>query len=155
MKYIAFVAAFVTMLTFSPAYGDDRSSFEAEKLLDTMKMDRALQHSIEVMLNLQLQQNPSLAPYKAVMIEFFQKYMSYQSLKSDLITIYAEAFTASELHDINSFYATPTGQKTIEVIPVLMSKGGQLGAKRVQENISELKQMIKKESERIQDLQKK
>lgn len=136
-------------------FADNSAKKEAEILLNTMGMETALEQSIEQMLNIQLQQKPSLAPFKQVMLKFFKKYMSFESLKPDMINIYADAFTASELQDINAFYRTPTGSKTIKLLPGLMAKGGQLGARRVQDNIKELQQMIKDEAERIQKMQNK
>ena len=70
-----------------------------------------------------------------------------------MIKMYADAFTAQELRDINAFYQTPTGKKTIKVIPELMSKGAQIGMERVQENAAELQLMMKEESERLLKLQ--
>jgi len=87
------------------------------------------------------------------MLKFFSKHMSYESLKPQIIDIYAEVFTASELKDINNFYATPTGKKTVKEMPELMVRGGQIGVQRIQDNIKELQSMIEAESERIQNLQ--
>jgi hypothetical protein len=78
--------------------------------------------------------------------------MSWESLKPEFLKIYANAFTATELREINKFYATDTGKKTIENMPALMAQGAQIGAVRVQENIGELQAMIKAESERLQKL---
>ncbi len=134
-------------------FADPAAEKEAEKLLNIMGMDEALKQSMSQMLDLQLQQSPALAPYKNVMMEFFNKHMSYESLKPDILKIYAEAFTASELKEISTFYSSAVGKKTIEKMPVLMVQGGQIGATRVQKNIDELQAMIKTESERIQKLQ--
>jgi len=122
-------------------------------MLNVMGMEGALEQSIEQTLNIQLQQNPTLAPFKGVMMKFFRKHMSYETLKPDMVKIYADAFTATELRELITFYSTPTGKKTLEKMPVLMAQGGQIGAKRVQDNIQELQQMIKDESERIQKMQ--
>lgn len=145
--------SFLCMSSISVA--DTASDKEAEKLLNIMGMDQAFEQSISQMLDLKLQQNPALAPYKGVILEFFSKYMSYESLKPDMLKIYSEAFTADELKEINRFYATEVGKKTIEKMPTLMAQGGQIGAARVQENIGELQEMIKAEAERIQGLQSK
>jgi hypothetical protein len=126
----------------------------AEKLLATMHMETVLENSIDQMLEIQMKQNPVLVPYKQVMKKFFSKYMSYQSLKPDLVQIYAETFTKKELDEITAFYSTPTGQKAIAKIPELISKGAQLGAKRVNDHLPELQQMIKDETARIQQLQR-
>ena len=79
--------------------------------------------------------------------------MSYNSLKEDLVKIYADAFNEDELYEITKFYETPAGQKTIEKMPELASKAAQISLKRVQNNKSELEEMLKQESERIQRLQ--
>ena len=100
-----------------------------------------------------MQQNPTLVPFKNVMMQFFQKHMSYESLKPDMVKIYSDAFSASELKELIAFYRTPTGKKTIEKMPQLMAQGGQIGAKRVQDNIGELQQLIKEEAERIKNSQ--
>jgi hypothetical protein len=104
------------------------------------------------MIDLQLQQNPTLAPFKPVMMKFFSKHMSWASLKPEFLKIYSEAFSAKELREINEFYSTDTGKKTIQLMPSLMAQGGQIGAARVQANIGELQEMIKAESERLQKL---
>jgi hypothetical protein len=83
------------------------------------------------------------------MVAFFNRHMRYDSVKPDLLRIYANAFTASELREINAFYATPTGRKTIELLPALMAQGGQIGVNRVTANMGELEEMIQAESQRL------
>lgn len=130
---------------------DTESEKEAEKLLAVMGMEEAMVQSMSQMIDLQLQQNPTLAPFKPVMMEFFSKHMSWGSLKPDILKIYSDTFSAQELREINAFYATDTGQKTIQLMPSLMAQGGQVGAARVQANIGELQAMIKAEVERLQE----
>jgi hypothetical protein len=132
---------------------DAASEKEAEKLLDMVGTQAVMEQSMSQMLDIQLQQNPALAPYKGVMMEFLNENMSYESLKPELIKMYSEEFTSSELREINAFYLTDVGKKSIEKMPKLMMQGGQLGATRVQENINDLQAMIQAESERIQKLQ--
>jgi hypothetical protein len=137
----------------SMSLADAASEKEAEKLLDMVGTQAVMEQSMSQMLDIQLQQNPALAPYKGVMMEFLNKNMSYESLKPDLVKMYSEEFTSSELREINAFYSTNVGKKSIEKMPKLMMQGGQLGATRVQENINDLQAMIQAESERIQKLQ--
>ena len=137
----------------SMSLADAASEKEAEKLLDMVGTQAVMEQSMSQMLDIQLQQNPALAPYKGVMMEFLNENMSYESLKPELIKMYSEEFTSSELREINAFYSTDVGKKSIEKMPTLMMQGGQLGATRVQENIGDLQAMIQAESERIQKLQ--
>ena len=128
---------------------DEASEKEAEKLLDMMGMQEMMDQSVSQMLDIQLQQQPDLAPFKGVMIEFFNENMSYESIKPELIKIYSEAFTASELKEIIAFYSTDVGQKSIQKMPALTAQGAQLGATRVQQNIGDLQAMIEVEAERL------
>lgn len=129
----------------------DESQKQAEILLNTAGVKVALEQSIEQMLQLQVQQNADLVPYKDVMQAFFRKYMGYESLKSDLIKMYTDTFSADELKDINAFYTTKTGQKTLSVMPQLMNQGAQLGVQRVQANLPELDAMIANRSEELKE----
>jgi len=148
------VFVLITALSMSSmSLADEASEKEAEKLLDMVGTQAVMEQSMSQMLDIQLQQNPALAPYKGVMMEFLNKNMSYESLKPDLVKMYSEEFTSSELREINAFYSTNVGKKSIEKMPKLMMQGGQLGATRVQENINDLQAMIQAESERIQKLQ--
>ncbi|MDG1749460.1 MAG: DUF2059 domain-containing protein [Porticoccaceae bacterium] len=148
------VFVLITALSMSSmSLADAASEKEAEKLLDMVGTQEVMEQSMSQMLDIQLQQNPALAPYKGVMMEFLNKNMSYESLKPDLVKMYSEEFTSSELREINAFYSTNVGKKSIEKMPKLMMQGGQLGATRVQENINDLQAMIQAESERIQKLQ--
>ena len=132
----------ILLSTFSLSALASDAKAEAEELLSLMNMEQVLEQSIEQSLDAQIQMNPMLATYKNVMMNFLEKHMSYASLKDDLVSLYASNFTASELKDLNDFYKTPTGQKTIQVLPQLMQQGAQLGMNRVQQNIGELQQMI-------------
>jgi hypothetical protein len=148
------------VLTVALAFGasaaqatDFSARVEASALLDEMNMRSQFDQLVNVMLDNQVSQNPSLAPFKAVMAEFFRKYMSYDALKPDLIAVYENNYTVAELHDLRMFYATPTGKKMLRLTPEIARQSAELGTKRVQEHVAELQQMIKDEAERIQKAQ--
>ena len=153
MKFSKVFVLITALGMSSMSLADAASEKEAEKLLNMVGTQEVMEQSMSQMLDIQLQQNPALAPYKGVMMEFLNENMSYESLKPELIKMYSEEFTSSELREINAFYSTDVGIKSIEKMPTLMMQGGQLGATRVQENIGDLQAMIQAESERIQKLQ--
>jgi len=121
----------------------DGRAAAANELLVTVKMEKILADSTEQMVQLQIQQNPAIEPYREVMRRFLAKYMSWEGLKGDFVRIYAEEFTEQELRDLIAFYRTPTGIKFITKMPGLMSKGAQIGSQRVQQNAAELKEMMR------------
>jgi len=131
---------------------EDRQK-EAEALLDAMHMDTVFTQAVDQMMDLQLKQMPALAPYRDIMDRFMKKYMSYASLKPDMVKLYAQTFTKDELNDLAAFYRTSTGQKAVQVMPQLMAQGAQLGQARVQEHMPELQQQIQEEMTRQQQQQ--
>jgi len=130
---------------FAPlaARADEASHRKAtEALLSLMDMESLLSQSIDQMLQLQVQQNPTIAPYQSEMKAFFAKYMSWASLKNDMVNLYMAEFTEPELKELAAFYQTPVGKKTVQRMPVLMTKGAELGQRRVQEHLPELQAAI-------------
>lgn len=150
MRYFNAAVMIVALSFGASTHASDFSArVEASALLDEMNMRTQFDQLVNVMLDSQMKQNPSLAPYRAVMSNFFKKYMSYDSLKPDIMGIYEANFTAAELHDMRMFYATPTGKKMVRLMAEIARQSAELSSKRVQEHIGELQQMIKDEAERI------
>ena len=131
------------------AQATPESRAEAARMLDTMDMNATLQKSIDIALDAQLKAQPALEPYRGVMLDFFSKYMSYEALKPKLVEIYAEAFTATELAEIRSFYASPTGHKALDVMPTLMQKGGDIGREQIEAHLPELLKQVQDQTDRI------
>jgi len=115
-----------------------------EELLHTMKMDTLLGQTLDALVEAQAAQNPDFAKIEDVLRQFMAKYMSWEVLKPQLVTIYADTFTEAELREINAFYNTPTGQKAITVLPGLMQKGMAIGQKTMQDHLPELQEAIQK-----------
>jgi hypothetical protein len=118
----------------------------AEALLNLMDMDNLLNQSIDQMLDMQVKQNPQIGQFRTQMKAFLSKYMSWASMKDDMIKIYTDEFTEQELKDLLAFYQTPLGKKTIQKMPKLMAKGAELGQARVQQHLPELQQAIQAEA---------
>jgi hypothetical protein len=114
----------------------------AEALLNLMDMDKLMAQSVDQMLGMQVKQNPSIAPYQQQMKDFLNKYMSWASMKDDMVKIYVSEFTEPELKELTAFYKTPLGKKTVEKMPQLLVKGAELSQKRMQEHLPELQAAI-------------
>jgi hypothetical protein len=139
MKRIVVALLLFAVVPMLNAQDKNSSHYKAaEQMLTLMDMPTVLKKSVDEMVAMQVQQNPSIAPYETVMKEFLAKYMSWDSLKADMVKIYMDEFTEAELGELNKFYQTPVGRKTVEKMPTLMSKGAQLGGQRVQEHMPEL-----------------
>ncbi|MFH0975959.1 MAG: DUF2059 domain-containing protein [Spirochaetota bacterium] len=128
---------------------EETSTKAAYELFDAMDLANTFGQTIVKMVDLQIQQNPKIAPYRNVMLSFFDKYMGWESLKKEMAKIYTDKFTVEEINKLKEFYQTPLGKKTAMLLPVLTAEGAALGQKRVQDNINELEKMIAEETEKI------
>jgi hypothetical protein len=123
--------------------GNDQSHRKAaEQLLIVMEVDKNLPLLAEQLVETQLKQNPELASQRDTFQKFFNKYISWESVKNETITAYTQEFTEPELKKLTEFYKTPVGKKASEKIPKLVFLSGQIGLKKAQANQAELRQMI-------------
>jgi hypothetical protein len=116
----------------------------AETLLESLDMQNTLNNVVDQMLLQQQKQNPGIKQFEPQMREFFAKYMSWESMKEDVIQSYMEVFTEGELKELTAFYMTPVGKKAIQKLPELMAKGAVRGQQRVEEHLPELQAAIEK-----------
>lgn len=152
MKLVSIALLAACLALSGPAFADDGKE-EAEKLLAVLDMQATMDQAMVMELDGQLKNNPALAPFKDVMLSFMRKYMSYESLKPELVELYAGEFTAAELKEARQFYSSTTGRKFIASMPRLMTLGAGLGSAQVQKHMPELEQMIKDEAARLQAAQ--
>jgi len=126
----------------------DSHRLAVEKLFELTHMQKLIDDSVDGVLNLQIAQDPALAGHREVLRTFLQKYIGWQALKTDLTTMYLQAFTETELDQMNAFYSSPTGQKVLQTLPELVQQRNQLAIQRLQEHVGELQQEIKAVSEK-------
>ncbi|HEU4452291.1 MAG TPA: DUF2059 domain-containing protein [Longimicrobium sp.] len=114
----------------------------AMELLQVMNMPTTLDESINTMMEIQLQANPSMRVMESVLRDFFRRHMTWDALKDGYAELYARTFTEDELRQMSAFYRTPAGQKLTRAMPQLMRAGAELGSRAVREHEGELRQMI-------------
>lgn len=133
-----------------PVSTADEASHRAaiEKLFSTMNMEKAHSASLENILQQQARANPAMAQLQGTMRDFLNKYMGWATLKDDMIKIYQGAYTESEIGELNKFYETPVGKKSIEQMPVLMGKGMAVAQERMKEHLPELQAALKAAAEK-------
>jgi hypothetical protein len=119
----------------------------ALELLTVMHIPEALQASQATALRAQVQANPQLRGVEGVLRDFFARYLSWDMLKDPYAELYANTFTEAELREMTAFYRTPVGQKLARSSPALMRQGADLGDHIVQQHMSELQEMIRRQLE--------
>lgn len=153
MKFAPLALLLASLVFAGPVFADDAGKVEAAKLLDVLDMQATMDQAVVMALENQLKANPQLAPYRDVMLGFLRKHMSYESLKSDLIELYAGEFTAAELKEARTFYSSNTGKKFIASMPRMMELGAAIGSKQVEKHLPELQTLMQEEAARMQQAQ--
>jgi hypothetical protein len=127
----------------APSYaGTDAHREAVTRLFELTHIQRLIEESVDGVLALQLAQNPTLVEHREALRAFLEKYIGWQALKDDLTAMYLQAFTESELDQMNAFYSSPTGQKVLQRLPQLVQQRNQLAMQRLQEHIGELQQAV-------------
>lgn len=148
---LPFLACF--LLGFSlpgQAAQEDARMRAALALLDAMDMRVTLSQTVDQVTQAEVDKNPELLPFKAVMLRFMHKYMGYDNIKGDLALLYANAFTQAELEELARFHRSPLGKKVSRRMPELTVAGSQLGQAKVETHLPELQAMVAEEARRLQ-----
>jgi hypothetical protein len=143
MRMLAVVIVLGLSLSSATALADDKSHRKAtEELMTLMKMKSMMKNAVAQMLEVQMQANPAIAPYREVMVRFFDKYIGWDAIKDDYIKLYMKEFTEAEVKDMVRFYKSKTGKKAATKVPELMASGAAIGQQRVQKHMGELMKML-------------
>ncbi len=127
----------------------------AYTLLATMNMKESYEGMITRITQMQIQANPQLKAIEPTIHAFFTKYMGWEAQRADIAALYAKNYTVEELNELNKFYQTPLGQKTIQLMPQLAAAGAQIGQSRMMQHMPEMKVMIETELKKIKETHKK
>lgn len=146
---VLLVLAFLLLASAPPPPDTITHRRAVEELFEVLGMERAHNEGMEQMLTIQVQQNPQIGLFRDAHRRFFEKHMSWESLKEEFIGVFMEEFSEDEIRELITFYRTPTGIKTVKKLPVLMSKGSRLQARLMRENMPELERMIRDEQAKI------
>ena len=114
----------------------------AAELVDVVRLEQVTTASITTMTDAMISQNPMLAQLRDVFINFFKEFVRWEELRPEYVRMYREAYSEAELNELIAFYRTPVGQKTVELMPVLMQRGAQIGQKQIQPHLPELQRRI-------------
>ncbi len=82
-------------------------------------------------------------------MDLVKQEFSWEKMKDQYITLYADTFTEAELKDIIAFYKTQSGQAFIKKQPELMKRSMELAQKRMGEIMPKIQTMTKELEESI------
>lgn len=146
----ALVGVCLLALWCTRAGADEASHKQAViDLLDALKLKQSMTGGAEAMADAMVQGNPQLEPYRDVLIKWATKTMTWDAMLPELIVVYQQALTESEIREMIVFFKTKTGEKWVSVMPDLMRNGSAIGAKIGQAHQDELLQMVNARTEEL------
>jgi len=81
---------------------------------------------------------------------FVQKIDLSKVMQEVALQVYDKNFTEPEMQDIITFYKTPTGKKTLQVLPAVMSESMEMTTKLITPPLSDImKQVMEEERDRL------
>jgi hypothetical protein len=121
----------------------------AYTLLATMNMKESYEGMIKRITQMQIEANPQLKAIEPTIHAFFTKYMGWEAQRGDIAALYAKNFSTEELNELNKFYQTPLGQKTVQLMPKLAAAAAQIGQSKMMQHMPEMKAMIEAELKKV------
>jgi uncharacterized protein len=115
----------------------------ARELMEVLQIGPTMAAGSTAMIELQVQQNPLLAPYRKVMLDWAAKYLTPEAAVPEIAAVYARNFSEGELRELTAFYRTPTGQKFVSQQPELTRQGAAVGQRLAAAHQAELEEMIR------------
>lgn len=158
MRYAAILGcvAFIALpITVHAGDGNAAGLQSAEELLKVMHLEKVTMDGINAAFDLQIQNNPTLTPYRDVMHEWAGKYLTWDSFAPKIAALYAQTFTERELRELTAFYRTPTGQKALAEMANLFQKSAAIGQEIGQQHQKELQEMMRARAAQLEQASKK
>jgi len=150
---VAFVLAFISgsrpleALPDAPASGTREAA--ARELYRTMGGLKSTAGGADAMLTA-VRSNPQLARYEDVFRSWYEKTIAAADLEPNIVALYAEAFSGSELKELNAFYQTPVGRKALSRMPDVIRKAAELEVEAARANQPELERMLEERRKKIE-----
>jgi uncharacterized protein len=114
----------------------------AEQLVASIDMESSYKRTMDSMIQAQIRQNPMIAQFEPTMRAFFDRYLSWQQVRPDMLRVYALTYTEDEMRQLMAFYQTPLGKRLLETMPEVAARSSELTQRRLMEHMPELQQQI-------------
>jgi hypothetical protein len=162
---VLFVASVTLAQQPAPVAGETSASKEdIQHLFEVMQIHQQMRQVMDAMTKQQSamidetlkKRYPQTSAEKIAranrMIQETMKDMPMDAMLDDMIPIYQRHFSKSDIDAMSAFYASPTGQKMIRVMPALTSESMQASYARMQTQIDAIQkkaeQMVKEDQEK-------
>lgn len=139
MKRSFFLLLFSAVSAFAQPKPSAEAVKAAEALTKTLGLDKQTESGMTAMnpmidnlaKRLQLSAEDT-AELKTIYKAWFIEDLDQAKLRGEITKLYAQSFTLEELAELNKFYQSPVGQKTVVTMPQIMQKSAMIGMQEAQ-----------------------
>ncbi|UUC48627.1 DUF2059 domain-containing protein [Pseudomonas citronellolis] len=128
------------------------SAAEAEKFLKQVHADKLtvpVYAQVQQMFSQHFAQAKAPDSKKAVLDRYqakanaeLDRAVGWEKIKPELVKLYTDNFTESELKQLNDFYASPLGQKVLQKMPRLTAQSAQLTQAKLQTAVDPVNKLL-------------
>lgn len=79
------------------------------------------------LINTLVRTSPNLQDYQSTVQAWARQYLNWNEVRERLAAMYRDNFTPGELDDLLAFYRSPTGRKSVLLMPTLLRESSQIG----------------------------
>src|SRR5690242_6300159 len=108
-KFLAVICC--VLMEISVSFAQEPSSHDraVAELIQVIGVEHQMRTMAETMTDAMLKGNPTLAPLREPILQWFQKYFTWDVMGPEIMRVYRDSFTEAEVRDMLAFYKTPTG----------------------------------------------
>jgi hypothetical protein len=122
--------------TIAPA--DSARPETIERLLVAADAERQHTQAIENGVAARMRANPAMAAYADLIQAFLQRYASFEAVKPDLLQLYRQFFSESEVEELIRFHQSDFGRRFMPRLDALALRSGEMSAERIRAHASEV-----------------
>ena len=115
---------------------------KTDQLFSVINMEEAYTNAINTSVEQQITTTPSLAGYRDDLRSFFNKWLGWSVLKTEIANLYLKYYTPEEMDVLIKFYQTPAGKKTAIASASIQKELQTMQQSRLNAHLSEWDQFI-------------
>ena len=138
MKSAFLPAACLAVVVFTAVSAGELSPGHREAALAYLEAKgtaKLLEKNCRLMLEKQLAAAPECAEHRSELEKFYLETFGFSGMKEDLIRLYAAEYTEAELRELEKFYRTELGKKSVAVEEKLVPAFARLLERRAAERV--------------------
>jgi uncharacterized protein len=150
MKRSLFIAFCSILPLIARAEPDAETVKIAEEMAITIGLEKQMANGFSAMIPAieQISKRLNLGPaesdeLKGIYRSWFLEDIDQVDLKKKIVQIYAQSYTKEELIELNKFYKSPLGQKTLQTMPEVMKQSSMAGMQAAQAKQQALQDRLK------------